>query len=282
MRFRRVDSMFWNDRKVRGLSDDGKLAFLFVLTHPNLTALGAMRATLNGLAAELGWPSRRLRTALEPAITSGMLDVDANAAFIGLPNFLKFNTPQVRNHFRAWPAALQLLPECEGKQRLLNRCRARLATIPDTMRDAIPDVIGYVMRDAMPDDMGNGIPHDMPHGFHHGDGEGDGDGINTPKPPHARASHEAVSWLELLNAQAKTSFKPTDPNLRPIRARLRDGYTFAQAQAVVCAKVAEWRGTDYAKYLRPATVFGPKFDGYWQASNGRPQHANLSEDDAEE
>src|SRR5262245_8602903 len=119
MRHRRVDSMFWNDAKVRALTDDGKLAFLFVLTHPNLPALGAMRGTLDGLGAELGWPPRRFRTALEPAITAGMLDVDPAAAFIALPNFLKYNSPAVRNHFRAWPAALALLPECPGKRRLL-------------------------------------------------------------------------------------------------------------------------------------------------------------------
>lgn len=39
-----------------------------------------------------------------------------------------------------------------------------------------------------------------------------------------------------------------------------------QARAVVTTKAREWRGTEWAKFLRPATLFGPKFDGYLQAS----------------
>ena len=38
---------------------------------------------------------------------------------------------------------------------------------------------------------------------------------------------------------------------------------------VVAYKTAEWRGTEHDGYLRPSTVFGPKFDAYLQAA----QHA---------
>ena len=189
MRYRRVDSMFWNDEKVRALSDDGKLAFLFVLTHPQLTALGAMRATLPGLAAELGWAPRRLAAALKPAIDSGMVECNAQAAFIALPNFLKYNPPQVRNHIRAWVAALTLLPECEAKARLLARCRAHLATIPDDIRKAIPDVIAHLMGDAMPHAMADVMPHS-------GTGTGTGTGGEaSPLPPIASPSRSSNSRI---------------------------------------------------------------------------------------
>jgi uncharacterized phage protein (TIGR02220 family) len=88
------------------------------------------------------------------------------------------------------------------------------------------------------------------------------------------ADAPAHAWLALLNQRAGTSFRETDANLRPIRARLRDGHTFEEAARVVAAKTAEWQGRpDFAKYLRPLTLFGPKFDSYLQsASNGhRPR-----------
>ena len=54
-KYRKVDPRIWNDAKFRDLSDNGKLVFFFLLTHPNMTSLGAMRHTIPGLAAELGW-----------------------------------------------------------------------------------------------------------------------------------------------------------------------------------------------------------------------------------
>jgi hypothetical protein len=94
VKFRKIDARMWGDEKFRHFPDDGKLGFIFLLTHPALTSLGAMRGTLNGLAAELGWSARRLRTALAPAIVHKMVEVNEAAAYIGLPNFLKFNKPE--------------------------------------------------------------------------------------------------------------------------------------------------------------------------------------------
>jgi uncharacterized phage protein (TIGR02220 family) len=86
---------------------------------------------------------------------------------------------------------------------------------------------------------------------------------------HVNGAGAPVAWLDLLNERARTSFKPTDANLRPIHARLREGHTFEEAERVVAAKTAEWGSTDFARYLRPLTLFGPKFDSYVQAaSNG--------------
>lgn len=54
-RYRKIDVRIWNDAKFRDLSDNAKLVFFFLLIHPNITALGAMRATIAGLAAEFIW-----------------------------------------------------------------------------------------------------------------------------------------------------------------------------------------------------------------------------------
>jgi len=51
--YRKVDVRIWNDAKFNSLSHLGKLAFLLLITHPNMTMLGAMRATPEGLSAEL-------------------------------------------------------------------------------------------------------------------------------------------------------------------------------------------------------------------------------------
>jgi hypothetical protein len=118
-RYRKVDPRIWNDAKFRSLSDAAKLSFFMLLTHPNMTALGAMRGTPEGLAAEMGWPVEAFREAFGEALAKGMAKYDEKACLIVLPNFIKYNAPESPNVVKAWAAALDLLPECDLKTQLI-------------------------------------------------------------------------------------------------------------------------------------------------------------------
>jgi hypothetical protein len=118
-RYRKVDPRIWNDAKFRDLSDNAKLAFFMLLTHPNMTALGAMRATVSGLAEEMGWEPEAFREALQEALSKGMAEHDPKACLIALPQFIKYNPPESPNVVKAWSGALDLLPECELKTRVI-------------------------------------------------------------------------------------------------------------------------------------------------------------------
>jgi hypothetical protein len=125
-RYRKVDVRIWNDARFGSLSDDGKLAFLFMLTHPHLSGLGCMRATVAGLAAELGWPAERFATAVNELVSTGndgrsLVEYDEQASFIGLPKFQKYNQPENPNVVTGWGSLLDLLPECLAKERLIDR-----------------------------------------------------------------------------------------------------------------------------------------------------------------
>ncbi len=66
-----------------------------------------------------------------------------------------------------------------------------------------------------------------------------------------------------LNQKAGTQYRHTTPKTQvSIRARTKEGFTFDDFMVVIDAKVAEWKGTDMGKYLRPETLFGTKFEGY--------------------
>jgi hypothetical protein len=131
-RYRKIDVRIWNDAGFGSLSDDAKLAFLFCLTHPHLTSLGAMRATVAGLAAELGWEAERFSEAFGELVRvnadeRALVEYDAECAFVGLPNFLKYNAPENPNVVKSWGSLLDLLPECDAKSNLLQRVDACLA-----------------------------------------------------------------------------------------------------------------------------------------------------------
>ena len=69
--------------------------------------------------------------------------------------------------------------------------------------------------------------------------------------------------VEFLNEKVGTNYKATSQKTRQlIKARQNEGFTFEDFQIVIEKKVADWKGTDYEKFLRPETLFSNKFESY--------------------
>lgn len=72
-----------------------------------------------------------------------------------------------------------------------------------------------------------------------------------------------------LNGLTSKNFKyTTKKTISYIDSRLKDGFSEQDFYKVIDIKVEEWINTDMAKYLRPETLFGTKFESYLnQGSN---------------
>lgn len=84
--------------------------------------------------------------------------------------------------------------------------------------------------------------------------------ILSGKPDH-------VPYQEILNyfnQQAGTSYRASSKaTQRLINARTNEGFTVDDFKKVIDIKVANWKDDPkMSKYLRPATLFGTKFEGY--------------------
>ena len=148
-RYRKIDVRMWNDRKFRELSDNGKLAFILLLTHPDTTQIGTIRTRVSNLADELGWQRDAMSHAIQEVTLNGMIDVDEKAGLMVINNFLKYNAPSSPNAFKSWWELIDLMPECD----LLDKHVARLKTFVDGlsvgMRNAIPNDLIDAIKDAM-------------------------------------------------------------------------------------------------------------------------------------
>lgn len=153
-RYRKVDPRIWNDAKFMALSNHAKLVFFYLLTHPHMTALGAMRSTPSGLAEELGWPPEAFRKAFAEVIDKGMAEHDQRACLIALPKFLRYNQPESPNVVKAWVGALDLLPECDLKTAVVTRAGA--------IADDMPDAFGKAFREAFGKTCPNQEPKQKP------------------------------------------------------------------------------------------------------------------------
>lgn len=93
--------------------------------------------------------------------------------------------------------------------------------------------------------------------------------INTSRDSQAGSEDgTAVSTvISHLNKLTGCHYRNSDATAKYIRGRLGDGYEVKDLLDVIDLKCKEWLGTEMAKYLRPATLFGPeKFPSYLAAS----------------
>jgi hypothetical protein len=121
MPYRKIEVSTWNDRKFRKLSHDAKLVFFMLLTHPSMLSVGCFKASPPGLAAELDMEPEAFLKAFREALEQGMVEFDAEACLVVLPNFLKYNKPESPNVVRSWDKMLHLVPECDLRTRYFHR-----------------------------------------------------------------------------------------------------------------------------------------------------------------
>jgi len=83
--------------------------------------------------------------------------------------------------------------------------------------------------------------------------------------------------IAYLNEKAGTKYRHTaEKTKKLIHARMAEGFTVEDFKTVIDNKCADWLNTDYAKFLRPETLFSPKFEGYLNqkgvSNDGRNQN----------
>ena len=69
--------------------------------------------------------------------------------------------------------------------------------------------------------------------------------------------------IDYLNTKMGTDYKSSSKDSQKhIRARFQEGYKLEDFYTVIDKKVREWKGTEWEKFLRPAPLFGTKFESY--------------------
>lgn len=85
-------------------------------------------------------------------------------------------------------------------------------------------------------------------------------------PLHSDIEALSLSILSFLNDKTGSHYKLTDEVRDLISSKLDDGYTEADFKTVIENKSSEWSCDGKMRaYIRPSTLFGPKFEEYLNA-----------------
>lgn len=89
-------------------------------------------------------------------------------------------------------------------------------------------------------------------------------GIDKANKYVMRATAEDIdAIIAHLNEKRGAAYKATTPSTRKlINARYGEGFTKEDFFLVIDHMVSEWSGTRFDRYIRPQTLFAPKFESY--------------------
>lgn len=92
--------------------------------------------------------------------------------------------------------------------------------------------------------------------------------INLLKDKSIKDNNIYRQVIDHLNKAADTNYKASSKKTQQlIKVRVDEGFSIVDFCKVIDNKVSEWINTDMEKYLRPETLFGPKFEGYLNQKN---------------
>jgi uncharacterized phage protein (TIGR02220 family) len=109
------------------------------------------------------------------------------------------------------------------------------------------------------------------------------DNIYIP-PQDAIDTIYCAEIISHLNEKTGSRYRLTSSVESVIKARLSEGFTKDDFLTVIDIKVASWKGTEFAKYLRPDTLFrASKFQGYlnekpFEKTSEKPSQRTLGND----
>jgi hypothetical protein len=144
-KYRKISPAIWNDGNFKAFSDNAKLVFFMLLTHPHTSAIGTLRAFLPGLAPELGWSEKAFREAFGEAFAKSMVKVDEKAGLIWLPKFLKHNPPESPNVVKSWVNSYEECPECALKNEVFYNIKDFAEALPEAFREAFGEAFAKSM-----------------------------------------------------------------------------------------------------------------------------------------
>ena len=142
----RVHTRFWNNPEIRGLSDDGRLLALYLLTCPHSNIIGAFLCPDLHIEDALKWPSKRVAEALAELLLTGFAKRFRDGRHIVILNYLKWNPVDSPNVAVAALKQVEQLPlddpatsfVVRGLERYGERFGSKLEAIRERFRKPLP------------------------------------------------------------------------------------------------------------------------------------------------
>ena len=257
-----VDTSFWTDGKVDDFSPEDKYFLLYLLTNPFTTQLGIYEISVKQVAFQLGYSVETVRVLIDRFETKyKMIWFSPSTNEIAIKNFLRHSIMKGGAPVR--DCLIKEIKKVKNRD-LVVRVFAHLKG-----REALNETVKQIISEY---EEKNGTLHYSNEKKNDNGNDNENDNDVSYHDTGDESSDESFSdicktIISYLNAKIGTKYKPTTAKTKTaIHARLAEGFKVDDFKTVIDKKSAEWLGDPkMEQYLRPETLFGPKFEGYLNA-----------------
>ncbi len=109
--YTRVESRFWQDEKMRVVSDDARYLMLYLLTSPHRNIMGFYFLPVPYACFDLGWDEERFNKALEELLSIDVIKYDVCTHVVLIQNYLKHNSLENPNQVTSAIDRLRDMPQ---------------------------------------------------------------------------------------------------------------------------------------------------------------------------
>ena len=273
-----VDTAFWTDGKVDEFSPEDKYFMLYLLTNPFSTQLGIYEISIKQAAFQMGYSVEAVKVLIDRFQSKYKIILYSESTNeIAIKNFLRHSIIKGGAPVR----------DCLVKEIRKVKNRALLASVFAHVKqyDGVNETVLNIIAEY---EEKNGDINYSNEKKNENANENENDNeVSSPVSSNDTSDDTLDKKIDkavyadviaYLNEKAGTNYRASsEARNKLIRARLAEGYTLEDFKAVIDTKCAEWLGTEYAKFLRPSTLFqNSKFEGYLNqkgvSNDGRNQN----------
>ena len=193
--YTKVPRNLWDNERFRGLPEDSRNLYLYLLTSPHSNSIGYFRIDDAYISADLQWDRPRLDAAWPPLLEAGFAMRDARARLVFLVDALRENQPESPNVVTKWRLMLQDLPGSPLWAHLVDSARRHLrhdwqrAWLPPPGSSGEGDAGGTPQEagptapevpETLPDAVGQGLGQGSHQSFGEGLGQGSPKAMSIP------------------------------------------------------------------------------------------------------
>lgn len=289
---RYISTKFWTDKWIRSLDPAERYLYLYLLTNTETTIAGIYQITIDRIAFDTGYDERTLAPMLERFRKAGKAFF-YNGEWIIIPTWTKHQHINATNNCRKGiDAILKSVPDdvfefilkikynyiylkeiarplqeaTKGLVSTSNYLDSDLDLDSDLNLDLKTGRVGQALLPATPSKEPDSIFPDEDEELDSGLELGPPPKKHEPPAPQEKkdgSTQDAHKILDYLNSESGKHFRYTPANVQPIKARLKEGFTFDDFRLVIDYKTYTWgKDPKMSEYVRPLTLFGTKFESY--------------------
>ena len=118
----KVHTSFWSSATTRGMSEDGRILAIYLITSPHSTIAGVFRLPDGYVCEDLQWAEKRVAKGFEELLAKGFANRCETTKWVWVSKFLDWNEPENPNQ---WKAARKLASQIPATCAWDRRSRAR-------------------------------------------------------------------------------------------------------------------------------------------------------------